>query len=148
MAVSEVKQVYWSANYLYCAVVTRNQVIICNKNLEQIQSQRESQRIKTGCFDEANAFIYSTSTHIKYIFCEGKGTSGMFRSIEEPVYIAFYMKNQVYFITRAGEFSSFEINNTDYLFKLALQKNNLVEVKEILAAGNLCGHSIVSYLKD
>ena len=41
-----------------------------------------------------------------------------------------------------------EINNTDYMFKLALQQKNLNEVKEILSQGNLCGHSIVSYLKE
>jgi hypothetical protein len=41
-----------------------------------------------------------------------------------------------------------EVENTDYLFKMALQKKNLIEVKEILSRGNLCGHSIVSYLKD
>ena len=40
------------------------------------------------------------------------------------------------------------MNNTDYLFKLALQQKNLAEVKEILSAGNLCGHSIVGYLKE
>ena len=41
-----------------------------------------------------------------------------------------------------------EVNNTDYLFKMALQKKNLMEVKEILGKGNLCGNSIVSYLKE
>jgi len=41
-----------------------------------------------------------------------------------------------------------EVDNTDYLFKMALQQNNLLEVKEILSKGKLCGNSIVSYLKD
>mgnify|MGYP003755425243 CR=1 FL=1 len=41
-----------------------------------------------------------------------------------------------------------EVNNTDYLFKMALQKKNLLEVKEILSKGTLCGHTIVSYLKE
>lgn len=41
-----------------------------------------------------------------------------------------------------------EVNSTDYLFKLALQQKNLVEVKEILSQGNLQGHSIISYLKQ
>ena len=31
---------------------------------------------------------------------------------------------------------------------MALQQKNLLEVKEILSKGNLCGHSIVSYLKE
>jgi len=42
----------------------------------------------------------------------------------------------------------FEINNTDYMFKIALMKKNLQEVKDILGQGNLCGRSIISYLKE
>jgi hypothetical protein len=41
-----------------------------------------------------------------------------------------------------------EVDNTDYLFKMALQKKNLLEVKEILTKGTLCGNSIISYLKE
>ncbi len=44
--------------------------------------------MKTGCFDENLAFVYSTSTHIKYMFCEGK-TTGTFKSIDEPLYASF-----------------------------------------------------------
>lgn len=40
------------------------------------------------------------------------------------------------------------MNTTDYQFKLALQQKDLAQVKEILQQGNLCGHSIVSYLKE
>ena len=61
-----------------------------NKNLEIINQQKENSKIKTGCFDENNAFIYSTSTHIKYMFCEGK-TTGTFKSQDEPVYVAFVL---------------------------------------------------------
>ena len=53
-----------------------------------INQQKESSKIKSGCFDEQNSFVYSTSTHIKYMFLEGK-TSGTFRSIDQPVYVAF-----------------------------------------------------------
>lgn len=40
------------------------------------------------------------------------------------------------------------MDNTDYLFKIALQNKNLQEVKEILSKGQLCGRSIVYYLKE
>jgi len=42
----------------------------------------------------------------------------------------------------------FPVDNTDYLFKMALHKGNLQEVKDILSKGTLCGRSIVSYLKE
>ena len=35
------------------------------------------------------------------------------------------MKNQVYAFNRSGDMQVIEINNTDYLFKAALQMKNL-----------------------
>jgi hypothetical protein len=49
--------------------------------------------VKSGYFDENNAFIYSTSTHIKYMFSSECKTTGTLKSIEEPVYVAFFMRN-------------------------------------------------------
>jgi coatomer protein complex subunit alpha (xenin) len=66
------------------------------------------------------------------MFTEGK-TSGTFKSVDEPYYVAFYMKNNVYAFNRQGELNTIEINNTDYLFKQALQQKNLQEVKELLS---------------
>ena len=54
----------------------------------------------------------------------------------------------MYVITRQGEIEAITVNNTDYLFKIALQKKNLLEVKDILSQGSLCGNTIVSYLKE
>ena len=99
-----------------------------------INSQKETSKIKSGCFDETNSFVYSTSTHIKYMFLEGK-TTGTFKSIEEPVYVSFFMKNTFFALTRQGEMEIYNVDNTDYLFKIALQEKNLVKVKEILSKG-------------
>ena len=112
-----------------------------------INQQKESSKIKSGCFDESNSFVYSTSSHIKYMFLEGK-TTGTFKSIEEPVYVAFFMRNTFYALTRSGEMEIYEVDNTDYLFKRALQQKNLAEVREILGRGQLCGRSIICYLKE
>lgn len=121
---SDVKAVYWNINatqsFTHAAIITKTQIIMVNKNLDIIHSQKENAKIKSGCFDESNAFIYSTSTHIKYMFCDGK-TTGTFKSIDEPVYVSFYMKNNVYAFNRLGDLLILEVNNTDYLFKLALQ---------------------------
>jgi hypothetical protein len=43
------------------------------------------------------------------------------------------MKNLVYAFNRQGEMQIIEINNTDYMFKLALAQKNLAEVKDILS---------------
>jgi len=118
------------------------------KNFELLNQQKESAKVKSGCFDENNTFIYSTSTHLKYMFASECKTTGTFKSIEHPTYVSFFMKNQVFAITRQGEVEAITVNNTDYLFKVALQKKNLMEVKDILSQGSLCGNTIVSYLKE
>lgn len=62
--------------------------MVVNKNLQVVNSQKETSKIKAGCFDDLNSFVYSTSTHIKYMFLEGK-TTGTFKSIDQPVYVTF-----------------------------------------------------------
>mmetsp|Transcript_18364 Transcript_18364/g.22891 ORF Transcript_18364/g.22891 Transcript_18364/m.22891 type:complete len:129 (+) Transcript_18364:1747-2133(+) len=81
------------------------------------------------------------------MFLEGK-TTGTFKSIEEPIYLAFFMRNTFYALSRQGEVETYTVDNTDYLFKRALQQKNLVEVREILSRGTLCGRSIICYLKE
>lgn len=88
VSISDVRRVHWSPTFSHCVVVTKTSIYVLSKSLAIINSQRESSKIKAGCFDEANSFVYSTSTHIKYMFLEGK-TTGTFKSVEEPVYLSF-----------------------------------------------------------
>ena len=144
MGGTDPKAVYWNSNFTFAAIVTKTckliqndsvEVMIVTKNLEIVNQQKESAKIKTGCFDgENNAFIYSTSTHVKYLFFGEPGSkatvSGTFKSNDEPVYVAFvssnwslssqFMKNQVFAFNRLGDLVQTEVNNTDYMFKLAL----------------------------
>lgn len=147
LSVSDVRRVQWNPQYTHCVVVTKTSIYILDRQLSVINQQKESSKIKSGCFDEDNAFVYSTSTHIKYMFLEGK-TSGTFKSVEEPVYVAFFMRDTFYALTRQGEMETYAVDNTDYLFKRALKQKNLMEVREILGRGQLCGRSIICYLKE
>ena len=119
LSVTEVRRVQWNSNFSHCVVMTKTSIMILNKSLQVVNSQRETSKIKSGCFDEANSYVYSTSTHIKYMFLEGK-TTGTFKSIEEPVYVAFFMKSTFFAISRQGEMEVYPVDNTDYLFKIAL----------------------------
>ena len=85
---SDVRRVQWNPQFTHCVLITKTSIYILNKNLQVINQQKESSKIKSGCFDELNSFVYSTSTHIKYMFLEGK-TTGTFKSIDEPVYVSF-----------------------------------------------------------
>jgi len=88
LSVTEVRRVQWNPQFTHCVLFTKSSIYILNKNLQVINQQKESSKIKSGCFDEQNSFVYSTSTHIKYMFLEEK-TAGTFKSIDEPVYVAF-----------------------------------------------------------
>lgn len=81
VTLNDVKRVYWTPNFCHAVVITKTSIVILNKTLSIINSQKETSKIKSGVFDELNSFVYSTATHIKYMFLEGK-TSGTFRSIE------------------------------------------------------------------
>jgi coatomer protein complex subunit alpha (xenin) len=58
------------------------------------------------------------------------------------------MRNTFFALNRQGDVETITVDNTDYLFKRALQQKNLVEVREILSRGQLCGRSIICYLKE
>jgi len=88
LSVSDVRRVQWNPQFTHCVVITKTSIFVLDRTLSVINQQKETSKIKSGCFDEQNSFVYSTSTHIKYMFLEGK-TSGTFKSIEEPVYVAF-----------------------------------------------------------
>lgn len=88
LSLSDVRRVQWNAQFTHCVVITKTSISVLDRQLQVINQQKESSKIKAGCFDEQNSFVYSTSTHIKYMFLEGK-TTGTFKSVEEPVYVAF-----------------------------------------------------------
>ena len=88
LSVSDVRRISWNPSYSHCVVITKTSIYVLDRQLQVINQQKESSKIKSGCFDEQNSFVYSTSTHIKYMFLEGK-TTGTFKSIDEPVYVAF-----------------------------------------------------------
>lgn len=119
LSVSDVRRVQWNPSFSHCIVITKTSIYCVDRTLSVINQQKESSKIKSGCFDESNSFVYSTSTHIKYMFLEGK-TTGTFKSIDQPVYVAFFMRNTFYALTREGEMETYEVDNTDYLFKRAL----------------------------
>jgi coatomer protein complex subunit alpha (xenin) len=83
-------------------VITSTSLMMLTKSFELVNTLKEASKVKSGCFDENNSFIYSTSTHLKYVFSTNCKTSGTFKSITEPVYVSFFMKNHVYAFTRQG----------------------------------------------
>jgi len=77
-----VKQVQWTTSFSHFVVITATQLMMLTKNFELLNQLKESAKVKSGCFDENDTFIYSTSTHIKYMFASECKTTGIFKSME------------------------------------------------------------------
>lgn len=71
LSVNGVKYVIWSADGLHAALLSKHNVTVVTKNLEQISSLHETIRIKSATWDDAGVLLYSTLNHIKYTLMNG-----------------------------------------------------------------------------
>lgn len=76
-----VKQIHWSSQMSHLVVVTSTSLMMLTKTFEVVNTLKEASKVKSGCFDENNTFIYSTGSHLKYVFSTACKTSGTFKSI-------------------------------------------------------------------
>ena len=149
--VDGVKQAVWAPNMEFVALIGKNEVVVCNKELEVMsKSDKERGLIKSATWDPCGVLIYSTATHFKYMLINGD--SGTVCSIEVPLYlISFHQKNSkktILSVDRSGKLIRTEVSSVEYRFKLALHNKRFSEVKEILEGGGLAGNAIIKYLQD
>ena len=71
LSVAGVKYVVWSGDGLYAALLSKHNVTIVSKSLEQISTLHETIRIKSAAWDDAGVLLYSTLNHIKYTLLNG-----------------------------------------------------------------------------
>lgn len=71
VAVSGVKYVVWSNDGLYAALLSKHNVTIVTKSLEQVSSLHETIRIKSAAWDDSGVLLYSTLNHVKYCLLNG-----------------------------------------------------------------------------
>ena len=71
LSVAGVKYVSWSSDGLYAALLSKHNVTIVNKSIEQISTLHETIRIKSAAWDDAGVLLYSTLNHIKYTLLNG-----------------------------------------------------------------------------
>ena len=79
LTVTGVKYVVWSNDGLYAALLSKHNVTIVTKSLEQVSTLHETIRIKSAAWDDAGILLYSTLNHVKYTLLNGyamaKGSS-------------------------------------------------------------------------
>jgi coatomer subunit alpha len=145
LAVAGVKYVSWSNDSLYCALLSKHNVTIVNKSLEQVSTLHETIRIKSATWDDSGVLLYSTLNHIKYTLLNGD--NGIVRTLDHTVYLVKVKGRNVYCLDRAAKPRVLQIDPTEYRFKLALVKRNYDEMLQIIKNSSLVGQSIISYLQ-
>lgn len=145
LSVSGVKYVVWSNDGLHAALLSKHNVTIVTKNLEQVSTLHETIRIKSATWDDTGVLLYSTLNHIKYTLLNGD--NGIVRTLESTVYLVKVKGRHVYCLDRTAKPNILEIDPTEYRFKLSLVKRNYEEMLQIIKTSSLVGQSIISYLQ-
>ncbi|WYZ43068.1 hypothetical protein EsH8_VI_000767 [Colletotrichum jinshuiense] len=145
LAVNGVKYVVWSNDGLYAALLSKHNVTIVTKTLEQVSTLHETIRIKSATWDDAGVLLYSTLNHIKYTLLNGD--NGIVRTLDQTVYLVRVKGRNVYCLDRAAKPKVLNVDPTEYRFKLALVKRNYEEMLHIIQTSSLVGQSIISYLQ-
>ncbi|KAL2835051.1 coatomer WD associated region-domain-containing protein [Aspergillus cavernicola] len=145
LTVSGVKYVVWSNDGLYAALLSKHNVTIVTKTLEQVSNLHETIRIKSAAWDDAGVLLYSTLNHVKYSLLNGD--SGIIRTLDHTVYLVKVKGRSVYCLDRNAKPITLDIDPTEYRFKLALVKRNYDEMLQIIKTSSLVGQSIISYLQ-
>jgi coatomer subunit alpha len=145
LTVNGVKYVVWSNDGLYAALLSKHNVTIVTKTLEQVSTLHETIRIKSATWDDAGVLLYSTLNHIKYTLLNGD--NGIVRTLDQTVYLVRVKGRNVYCLDRAAKPKILHIDPTEYRFKLALVKRNYEEMLHIIQNSSLVGQSIISYLQ-
>jgi len=145
LPVAGVKYVVWSSDGLHAALLSKHNVTIVNKSLEQVSTLHETIRIKSAAWDDAGVLLYSTLNHIKYALMNGD--NGIVRTLEHVVYLVRVKGRSVYCLDRAAKPKVLTIDPTEYRFKLSLVKRHYDEMLNIIKTSSLVGQSIISYLQ-
>lgn len=143
--VNGVKYVAWSNDSLYAALLSKHNVTIVTKTLEQVSTLHETIRIKSATWDDAGILLYSTLNHIKYTLLNGD--NGIVRTLDQTVYLVRVKGRNVYCLDRSAKPKILQIDPTEYRFKMALVKRNYEEMLHIIQTSSLVGQSIISYLQ-
>lgn len=145
LAVNGVKYVVWSNDGLYAALLSKHNVTIVSKTLEQVSSLHETIRIKSATWDDAGVLLYSTLNHVKYSLLNGD--NGIVRTLDQTVYLVRVKGRNLYCLDRNAKPKILQIDPTEYRFKLALVKRNYEEMLHIIQNSSLVGQSIIAYLQ-
>lgn len=147
LQVPRVKYIFWNKDFSMIALMSKHQLVLANKQLDQLSSVSETVRLKGGCWDTVKpVFVYTTLNHVKYAL--PNGDSGILRGLEMPVYLTKVQGTSLLCLDREGKMKTMEIDITEALFKLALERKDYTEVMQMVKHSRLCGQAILAYLQE
>jgi coatomer subunit alpha len=145
LAVNGIKYVVWTSDFSHAALLSKHNITIVTRNLQQISTLHETIRIKSAAWDDIGVLIYSTLNHIKYTL--KNGDNGIICTQEQTSYLVKVKGWNLYCLDRAAKPKVIRIDPTEYRFKLALVKRNYEEMLNIIKNSKLVGQSIISYVQ-
>lgn len=147
LLVARVKYVSWKQDASLVAIMSKHQIVLADRNFEQLCTLSETVRVKGGCWDEKlSVFVYVTLNHVKYVL--PNGDRGILRGLESPIYITRVKSPNLFYMDREMRSKALEIDTTEAEFKLALEKKNYGEVMRMVKHSRLCGQAVISYLQE
>lgn len=139
------KYVIWSGDMQMAALLAKHSVVLVDRQLKPLCQLHETCRVKSGAWDAAGVFLYTTSNHIKYALTSGD--HGIIRTMDVPLYIASVSGPNVYCLNRLAQPKILTIDPTEYRFKLALVNRRYDDVLNMVRGAKLVGQSIIAYLQ-
>ncbi|KXZ51367.1 hypothetical protein GPECTOR_13g856 [Gonium pectorale] len=141
-----IKYVVWNNDMSMVALLSKHAIIIADKRLGGAQTVHETIRVKSAAWDDSGVLLYTTLNHLKY--CLPNGDSCIIRTLDSPLYVTRVAGNVVHALDREGKNRTIQVDNTEYMFKLALHQGRYDAVVAMVRSGGLCGTAIISYLQQ
>jgi coatomer protein complex subunit alpha (xenin) len=147
-APGNVKFAIWSSSNAdaLVAIMSKETLVLATSRLEVLCSITERTKIKSGVFNEEGIFLYTTTSHIKYMLPNGDG--GIVRTLEHPIYMTGSVGSKLFCLDREIKNRGVTVDSTEYMFKNALNHKRYQEVLNIVRGATILGQSIVSYLQN
>ena len=144
--VPAIKYVVWNEAMTRVALLSKHSVTLADKKLQNSCTVHEAMRVKSAAFDANDILIYTTLNHLKY--CLPNGDNGIIKTLDDCVYVTRVVGSAVFCLDREGKTKKFDIDDSEYLFKLALTQGHYDRVMQMIREKELCGQAIIAYLQE
>jgi len=145
--IAKCKFVIWAPNKQHVALMSKNQLFICDKRLNVLSQSHDPSSLKSAVWSDNGVLIYNTASHVKYAL--QNGDTGIIRTQNEIVYLLkVRSNNQVLVFTRNVEAKYMALNMIEATFKETLWRRDMVNVKHLIKHFRLAGKSILRYLQS